>query len=184
MILIFNEREGKMLKQKTGFQEDPYVLFEKDIKPRPGFSVIDEARLIPRCSISRTYELMLDVAQVHRKRIPGVILCPGAACGINSDGHVTHFWPGQDLEFLGFLVAQGDERMVSVKTRGSLILKLPSAEPGNKVYCQGPDIFSLTETPGSAEIGKIRYCRGDDRCAVAFKREGDSRPLDLDLSKV
>ena len=173
-----------VIDQKSGAIGDPYILFERDIVLRPGESSVDAARRIPRPSIHRVYEILASEAeQIRRKRIPGIILCPGAAVGINKDNHIGHFWPGRGLDFLGFLVALGDNREAAVQVRGSVVIKLPGAKPHAKVYCSGPDSFSLIPTPGSAEIGAIRFVQ-NDRASVFFKRAGDPRPLNLDVSTV
>jgi len=161
---------------------DPFLTLIKDIKPRPGFSPLDEYRMSPRKSISRSYELVSFSEQIRWKSQEGVILCPGSAVGIDSDSCVCHFWPNLGLEFIGFLIASGDNREVAVKSRGSVILNLQEAQPGNSVFCCGPDTFSLTKSPGSAEIGKVRFCQGN-RAAVAFRRTGDERPLNLEISR-
>jgi len=160
---------------------DPFLTLIKEIKPRPGFSPLDEYRMSPRKSITRSYELVNFSEQIRRKSLEGVILCAGAGCGLNSVNQVCHYWPGLNLDWLGFLIAIGDIE-VAVKTRGSVILNLPEARSGDSVFCSGPDSFSLTETPGSAQIGKVRFCQGN-RAAVAFRRSGDERPLNLEISR-
>lgn len=171
-----------MKKEILNSGNDPFLTLIKDIKPRPGFSPLDEYRMSPRKSISRAYELTDFSEQIQRKSQEGFILCCGAAVGLNSDGRICHFWPNIGLKFAGFLIASGDNCEVSIKTRGSVILSLPGAHPGDSVFCFGPDSFSLTETPGSALIGKVRFCQGD-RAAVAFRRSNDTRPLNLDISR-
>lgn len=164
-------------------EEDPYITYERDVKVPLGLSVEQAVRQIPRINISRTYESINDTEQVDRKRLKDEILCPGAACGISADGLVRHFFPDRDLSWLGFLIALGDNGVVCVRTRGSVILHLPGAVRGQRVFCSGPDKFSLIETKGSVEIGLVRHISEAVKAAVAFKRAGDSRPLNLDVSR-
>lgn len=170
--------------QKIEVVEDIYARDEEALKKQlqPGETTLDVARRIPARSIHRVYEVLSDeVEQAHRKRVPGVILCPGAACGINTDGNVAHFWPGRDLDFFGFLIAQGDDRKCAIQVRGAIVIILPDGKPGAKVYCSGPNTFSLSETPGAALIGAVRYVQGD-KCSVFFKRAGDQRPLNMKVN--
>ncbi len=166
-------------------QADPYIQYTKDIKPRTGFSVLDEAKATGP-SLPRIYEQIPDHEERRFNRNPETILCVGAAVGIDEAGEVHHFWADQGLRFLGFLVANSEKELV-VKTRGAIILKIEGASEGgrgDKVFCSGPNTFTLRNI--GAEIGKVRHFQkndpGDyriDRGAVAFRSEGDETPLDL-----
>ena len=109
-------------------------------------------------------------------------MATGAAIAIDQDNKVVHYWPGRDLRFAGFLVAQTKDRC-QIQTRGSAFLKLEGVQPedrGQRVYCNGPNSFSLKPSSiTDAEIGKVRFMERVNYAAVAFKREDDSRPLNL-----
>jgi hypothetical protein len=165
------------MKKKQTIEHDPYLILTKDIHPTPGHSFLDEARKTPRKSITRSYELVRFGQQARFKCKEGVILCPGAGCGRNEEGKVEHYWPGKNLEFIGFAIANSDGGEIAIKTAGSVILNLPGAQAGDKVYCTGPDSFGTEQTPGSALIGAIRFVQGN-RAAVAFQRAGDKIPIE------
>lgn len=135
-------------------------------------------------SLTRTYELVQKTEQKDFRRKPREFLTKGAAAGADSTGLVSHFWPNKGLVFAGFVIDNYLEvDKVCVKTRGSVVLRIPGSKEtdrGKSVFTVGPDAFSLKESPGAIEIGKIRYCQGE-RCAVAFRPTGDERPLDLSL---
>lgn len=162
---------------------DPYIVYAKDVKPRAGYSVLDEAKTMPRVSIARTYETIAGEEQGIFKRDPSTVLCPGAAIGRHRQTKtITHFSAGEDLDFLGFLIANGDKE-TAVRVRGSALLLIPdltSEDIGRPVYCTGPNEFSLEKSRGAACIGGIRYIEGR-RAAVFFKRFDDERPLDLNI---
>jgi hypothetical protein len=158
---------------------DPYLIIANSIKPRVGFTIIDEAKTILRKTIGRYFETRPDQEERKYRRNPLIIPNVGAAAGIDESGLLMHFWAGYGLRFIGFIISIGDD-LVAVRTRGSVFLTLPGAKPGQTVFCLGSNCFSLTPAPGAVEIGRVRFVEGKSRAAVAFKSEGDSRPLDLD----
>lgn len=161
---------------------DPYLRFTKDITPRIGCTILDEVRLSPGPSLTRAFERIADEEDRRFNRNPATILCKGAALGIDEAGEVGHFWPGRGLKFIGYLEGNA-EKELAVKTRGSVVLSIPDASEGNRgdrVYCAGPNTFTLSPTRGAAEIGRVRYWQAG-RSTVAFRREGDERPLDLKI---
>lgn len=159
-------------------QHDPYIRYAKDIKPRMGFSVLDEAKAMGGPSLLRVFEETTDQKESRFSRDAETILCQGAAVGADREGVVHHFWPREGLRFIGFLQGQG-EKELAVKVRGSILLKIKGASEGSRgdsVYCSGPNTFTLE--PIGVEIGKIRFFQ-NGHCAVAFKRDGDRKPLNL-----
>lgn len=161
-------------------QHDEYSVYAKDINPRPGLTPLDEFKLQGGKSILRAYEQVRDVEERLFPRDPLTILAQGAALGQDEHGTVTLYRPNRNQKFLGFLRANS-ENQVAVMVRGSVVLRIPGVSEnhvGRCIYVHGPNKFSLTEGQGSALIGQIRYIQGN-RCAVAFKREGDQRPLNL-----
>lgn len=157
---------------------DSYIRYAADVAPRMGFTVLDEVKATGGPSLVRTFEEIKDQKQSRFTRDPETILCPGAGLGVDPAGVVHHFWKGQGLKFIGFLVANGDKEL-AVKVRGSIILKIEGASEGSRgdsVFCSGPNEFHLE--PIGPEIGKVRFFQ-NGRCAVAFRREGDEKPLDL-----
>lgn len=162
--------------KKVNVPDDPYIRLTKAVTPRAGFTALDEVRATGGPSLTRVYERVPDEKQSRFDRNPEKILCPGAALGRDAAGEVHHYRQG--LKFIGFLIANGESDL-AVKVRGSIVLSIPGAfevNRGDSVYCSGPNTFSLE--PIGAEIGKVRYYQ-DGRCAVAFRRQGDEKPLDL-----
>lgn len=173
----------KIEKENEIMKDDQYLRNVSEIKPPLGMTAYDFARVNPGPSLVRTYETVHGQEQGVFPKSREHLLCKGAAVGIDESGRCCHFWPELDLRFVGFLEQGCDETRAVVKTRGSVILKIEGAtesDRGRAVYCLGPNSFTLAKVPGAAEIGKIRYVQGD-RAAVAFRREGDDRPLNLDL---
>ena len=168
----------------NGNKQDQYLRHIADVKSIPGMTAFDAAMRQPGPSIPRTYEILKGSEQTNFPKPQEVIMAQGAACGVDSGGMLRHFWPGQGLKWAGFLVAQTHDTG-SVKTRGSIVLKVETATDENRrrpVYCYGPNEFSIENKPGSVEIGKIRFTQ-DGRSNVAFRREGDQRPLNLKINR-
>lgn len=161
---------------------DPYNLFVADVSSIPlGLDAFEASRGMPRKSINRSFEMVADQEEKKYRRSPLIIPAIGAAAGIGTDGLLVHYWAGWGLKFAGFVIACGGNNIVAVKTRGSVMLRLPGAKLGQSVFGLGSNVFSLSQTPGAAEIGKVRFVEGSSRCAVAFRSEGDQRPLHLEL---
>jgi len=158
---------------------EAYVINTRDIRPRPGCSALDEVQLSGRRSLLRTYEEIAESEEKTYQRNPLTILCQGAALSTDCLGYPCHFEGGK---FLGFLLGNS-ENHVTVKTRGSVVLQIPGAsddDRGRGVYVTGANDFSLSKSHGAVEIGKIRFFQ-NGRCAVAFKRTDDARPLNLSV---
>lgn len=161
---------------------DPFLLHISDIKCPLGMTAHDAAKMQPGPGIARTYEQIPDSEQKEYPKSPDFILAAGMAVGVSESGECGHFWANQGQKFVGFLVGSNDRR-ASVKTRGSIVLKLDGAtekDRGKPVYCTGPNSFSLKRSPGAAEIGIIRYVQGN-LAAVAFRRHDSDKPLSLGL---
>jgi hypothetical protein len=163
-------------------QTDPYLRNISEIEIPIGMTALDAAQRTPGPSLIRFYETVADKEQQDYPRLQNYILARGAAVGVDESGRCCHFWAGRELRFVGFLEGQAERRAV-VKTRGSIVLHIAGVQDADRlkpVYCHGPNDFSLDKLPGAAEIGKIRYVQ-NGRAAVAFRREGDDRPLNLDV---
>lgn len=163
--------------------DDKYLRHIDDIKPIPGMTVFDSAMKKPGASCVRTFEVTEDSKQQDFQKDKEEILAKGCACGLDTAGICRHFEPG--LRFLGFLEGQTEDR-AGVKVRGAIVLTIEgtSAESrGLPVFTSGPDQFSLKESRGAAEIGKIKYWQ-NGRVSVAFRRDGDPKPLNLSLNRI
>lgn len=158
--------------------DDPLLRNVRPFPSVPGLSAIDEARRTPGPQIRRTYitghgrDRQRDL-QVER----GVLLCPGAAVGIGSDGLTRHIRPwNKDLRFAGFVVAWRDEEQVVVKTKGVAVLRIRNIElmcEGREVFATEPNEFILGPVPPdvlAAKVGVLIHREGGspDRCQVAF----------------
>jgi hypothetical protein len=157
---------------------DPYIRHTADIKPRAGFSHLQEYRATPGPSLVRRFEMVRDSEEKRFGRDQRTVLCKGAAVGIDAAGTVGHFRKG--LRWIGFLEGNS-ETEVAIRTRGVVILRIEGAGPadlGRSVFCGGPNTFGFSESLGPA-IGAVRFFQ-DGFTAVSFRREGDSRPLILE----
>jgi hypothetical protein len=104
----------------------------------------------------------------------------GAAIGLDEKGIAHHFAPG--LKFVGFLIGCDDKHAV-VRSRGVVMLRIEDADDDHRkrpVYVQGPNEFSLDETKGSCEMGRLYFVE-KYRSSVAFRRFDDPKPLNLEL---
>lgn len=159
---------------------DPYLRHASDLKPPLGMSASDFARMTPGPSLARTFEMTRDEEQKDYPKSPKLILCRGAAIGLDESGTCTHMAPG--LKFLGFLESQNELR-AGLRTRGSVLLTIPGAtdkDRGKSICCDGPNSFSMGKKRGAAEIGKVRFVQ-NGKAAIAFRRYNDDRPLNLDV---
>jgi hypothetical protein len=135
----------------------------------------------PGPSLIRTYEYIPDRKQIDLPKYKNQVLCKGSAVGLDQDDKIVHFFSGRGLRFAGFLEGQTIDR-AALWARGSVVLDIEGADDkkhrGAKVYCSGPNEFSLDHKRGSAEIGKIRFVQ-DGRSHVFFKQEDDKEPCYL-----
>lgn len=171
-----------MNKDKADFH-DPFLRHIKDIKCPLGLTPHDAAKLQPGHSIARSFENIRDQEQKRYPKPDEYILSQGTACGLDDSENCVHFWAGRVPHFIGFLIGSS-EREATVKTRGSIVLKIEGAtdaDRGKPVYCSGPNTFSLENSPGAAEIGRIRYVQDNSLAAVAFKRYDSEKPLNLSM---
>lgn len=158
---------------------DNYLRKVSDIQPILGMTAFDAALRQPGPGINRIYEIVKGSKQQDFPKDKGEILCKGAAVGLDEAGTCRHFSPG--IKFLGFLEGQSESR-AGVRIRGAVVLKIEDVmdeSRGLPVFTTGPDNFSLKKAHG-AEIGKIRFVQ-DGRASVAFRRDGDETPLDLNV---
>ena len=113
----------------------------------------------------------------------GVILCPGAAAGLDRDGRVQHIRGYHELQgFVGFVVKTMERGKTVIRCRGSVMLLIPGGdkrEPGMPVYVVNPNEFTLKATTGGHAIGQILFVQPErlDLCCVVFKSFDDPRPL-------
>lgn len=166
-------------------QKDPYLRLASEIVCPLGMTPLDAASIQPARtpSLVRTYENINDREEKDFPRSGDEIMAKGAAVGLDKAGYCRHFWPDKDLNFIGFLEGQTGNRAI-VKTRGSVVLKIEDAtdkDCGRPVYCLGPNSFILSNLPGTALIGAIRFVQVEGRAHVAFRRYNDTRPLILDI---
>lgn len=162
---------------------DEYLQTTEGVRPPNCIHPFDFLKRQPKKSLNRTYEMIEDRKQTHLPKYPTHVLTQGSAVGLNCDQKVCHFYPDQDLIFLGFLEGQSEDQ-AAVWVRGSVSLYVEGADEGSrgqKVYCSGPDSFSLRKSRGSAEIGIVRFSQ-NGRCNVFFRREGDPIPCDLHIT--
>jgi len=170
------EKEHEMIKK------DQYLRHVSEIDAPIGMTPHDAARHSPGPSLPRAFEEVRDREQCVYPKSEEYIFCRGAAIGVDEDGQAFHFSPELDHRFVGFLLADVGNR-ADVQTRGSVVLRIEGAtdsDRGKAVYCAGVNSFTLCKGKGAAEIGKIRYVQ-DGKAAVAFRRQGDERPLNLDI---
>lgn len=170
---------------------DPYLTLVRDISPRCGFTALDEFKSSTsfRRTIPRTWEIVSFQEERRFQRDPETILCAGAALGVDRDGVIGHFWSVLAADealrqnFLGFLLATGETEIV-VRTRGSILLSIPEvreSDCGQSVHVLEPNLFQLGKHGQAGEIGVVRYVERPGMAAVAFRRHGDLRPLDLPI---
>ena len=136
----------------------------------------------PVREVPRTYEMVSDQQQREFPKASGATVLKGQAVALDQDGHVVPFAPGG--RFLGFCTGQTATKC-AVQVRGSIVLLLRGVtedHAGTPVFCDGPNSFSIEKRRGSAEVGKVRYSQ-NERCAVAFRREGDEKPLNLRVDR-
>lgn len=166
---------------------DPYLRTTDEIKLRVlGLSLFDNLMReggaeFPRMLSCAGYE------SEHFKKYENQRLAKGAAVGIDENFKLAHFWLGRGLKFVGFLGDQSAEE-AGVRTRGTITLHIPGVKAddrGKKVYCLGPNEFSLSHKTGAAEIGKIVYVDEDlnESAHVFHKRFDDERPEDLTINR-
>ena len=158
---------------------DPYLILTDNVKPPIGLNAIDFLKGSPGRSLTRTFELLTDHDEAtHLPKYNNHFLCHGAACGLDHENKIVHFYSDQGLRFAGFLTGQsGDGTEAALKTRGSVLLHVPGATPedvGRDVFCSGPDAFSLSRK--GDKIGKIRHVNEHGMCLVFFKQTDDPRP--------
>jgi hypothetical protein len=166
-------------------QRDRLLRHEKDLythMPR-GVPFYDFLPRVPAPCLTRRY-----TTAPHETRImdcePGVILCAGAAVGLDRQGIVQHIRSYHDLQgFVGFVEKTISRGKVLIRTRGDVAVRISAtAKPGDKVFCANPDEFELTSE--GYEVGRILFVQPErpDLCCVAFKAFNDSRPLDLNVA--
>jgi len=161
-------------------QNDPFVRHIADIKAPLGMSPYDFAKRSGGPSLSRIFEMTNDSEQKEYVKPTELILCHGAAVGLDVSDRCQHMHPG--LNFLGFLEGQNENKAI-VRTRGSIVLKIDGlidADYGKAVFCDGPNSFTREKKRGSFEIGRIKNLQ-DGRATVAFRRYNDEKPLNLDI---
>ena len=163
-------------------KNDPYLRHISDVDVPIGMTPHDAAKRTGGPSLVRTFEQLRDREQRVYPKNQEYIFCKGASIGVDEDGQAFHFSQELDLRFVGFLLGDTGDR-AEVLTRGSVILKIEGAtdaDRGAVVFCTGVNSFTLRKEKKAAEIGKIRYVQ-DGKAAVAFRRQGDERPLNLDI---
>lgn len=164
---------------------DPFVRPASEIPCRLGETPHDASKRMPGKSITRTFEHISDSEQKDYPTSAEFILAQGCACGLDDLGNAVHFWPGRSSKFVGFILGTTTNR-VAVRSRGSIVLKLDGAtlaDTGKPVFCSGPNSFSLTKSPGAAEIGRIRFIAGEGLASISFKRYDSEKPLNLKVNR-
>lgn len=168
------------MKLNTTAFHDPFLRHIDDISCPLGLNPHEAARMQPGPGVARTFEQIRDTEQKEYPKSTDYVLAKGLAVGLNDNGMCCHFWPGR-TKFLGFLVGSNENR-ASVKTRGSIVLKLEGVtdeDISKPVYAEGPNSFSLNKSSHAAEIGKIRFVQGNGLAHIAFKRYDSDRPLSV-----
>jgi hypothetical protein len=160
--------------------EDRYIVYTNDVKPRIGFSIVDEFQYTPRSSLSRIFSTMQgedrSSTMLLKKRDPLQLLCQGAAAGLDKTDTIRHLNPNDEFQgFMGFIEKNHDGDLVSVRTRGVVVLTITDAENmalQYPVFASGPNTFSSIETPGSHKIGFLLFKEGlsPARYGVCFYR--------------
>ena len=170
--------------------QDRLLRFERDLAPEmpKGVAFYDYLPRIPTPCITRTW-----TTAEHETRImecePGVILCAGAAVGLDRHGRVQHIRDYHELQgFVGFLEKTVARGRVLVRVRGAIMVVITCGDKrlsGTPVFAVNPDQFSLEPTEGH-EIGRIDFVQPErpDLCCVAFRSFDDKRPLDLNLDRL
>ena len=171
--------------------QDRLLRFERDLAPQmpKGVAFYDYLPRIPTPCITRTW-----TTAEHETRImecePGMILCAGAAVGLDRHGRVQHVRDYHELQgFVGFVDKTVAHGRLLIRTRGQLQLLIPGGGkrvPGTPVFALNPDEFTLDATAGGHQIGGVVYWQPENNnlATIAFKSFDDSRPLDLNLSYV
>jgi len=174
------------MKMNMSAFNDPFLRKPADIVAPVGMNKFDAAKLQPSKGTARTFEQIDDTEQKEYPKSEEEILAQGMAVGMANNGHCCHYWPGRVEKFLGFLVGSNETR-ATVKTRGSIVLKIDGAtkqDRGKTVYCEGPNSFSLHKSAGAAEIGTIRHVEGNGQAAIAFRRFDSEKPLSLNVKNI
>jgi hypothetical protein len=170
----------------TAQQRDRLVRNVNDYAPTRGMTALDCAMRAGGPHISRSFLIprLTESQEMRRYTGPGngELLCRGAAVGRCSDGRSRHIRPyNAPQQFLGFLEKTIDLDMVLVVCRGNVELHVgPDAQPGDPVFCDNVDSFSVKATPGACKIG-IVFSLVPDRpgnAVVLFKSFDDPRLLE------
>lgn len=127
---------------------------------------------------ARTYETTIEKEYLTFLKSEAVATAKGEAL-FEQNGMAVPF--SKDANFAGFVEGHYSNGNVCAIVRGSIVLKIPGSsdkDRGKPVYA-GENHFSFNPKDGPL-IGKVRHCE-DERCAIAFRRPDDTRPLNLDV---